>query len=96
MAPMLWVLVVVMDWTVINAYTPGFTSVSLEGLEKESFREYYPEFTKPGKKCRFALCSHISEPGCAVKKALDDNTVSRLRYDNYVKIYNELANKRRY
>lgn len=88
--------VFIVDKTTCIFDTPGFTSVSLEGLEKESLREYYPEFTKPGKKCRFALCSHISEPGCAVKKALDDNTVSRLRYDNYVKIYNELANKRRY
>lgn len=75
--------------------TPGFTSVALDSLDKEELWKYYPEFEELDKKCRFSICSHISEPDCAVKEALENNIISRLRYDNYVKLYNELANKRK-
>ncbi|SDD14779.1 ribosome biogenesis GTPase [Paenibacillus sp. UNCCL117] len=41
--------------------------------------------------CRFGDCGHGSEPGCAVRAALEDGTLSSARYQNYVKLQKELA-----
>lgn len=76
--------------------TPGFSSLYLEEMEKEELRDYFTEFGAYEGRCRFAGCSHIHEPGCAVKEALDAGRISRLRYDDYVELYNELKEKRRY
>ena len=76
--------------------TPGFTSLSIPELEKEDVRFYYEEFTEYEGKCRFNGCVHVNEPDCAVKKAVEDGLISRLRYDNYLQIYNELREQRKY
>ncbi|WP_425415816.1 ribosome small subunit-dependent GTPase A [Paenibacillus tianmuensis] len=41
--------------------------------------------------CRFGNCTHQEEPGCAVKEALENGTLDRGRYYNYVKLQKELA-----
>jgi len=76
--------------------TPGFTSLSLFDIEKEELQDYYPEFTQYEKECRFAGCSHISEPVCGVKKALEEKKISKVRYQNYVLLYEELKNRKKY
>lgn len=76
--------------------TPGFTSFYLENVEKEELRNYYPEFQEYEKYCRFGGCAHISEPVCGVKEALGEGKISRVRYDNYVMIYEGLKNKKKY
>ncbi len=45
---------------------------------------------------RFTGCSHIGEPDCGVKEALAERKISQSRYNNYVQIYNELKDKRKY
>lgn len=74
--------------------TPGFSSMGLFNLEKEQLAAYYPEFQSPGAPCRFAGCSHTAEPGCAVKQALEQGQISRLRYGNYCQLYEELKIKK--
>lgn len=76
--------------------TPGFSSLSVERFEKEELGAYFPEFARYETECRFAGCSHISEPDCGVKKALDEGKISRIRYENYMEIYQELKDKKRY
>lgn len=76
--------------------TPGFTSLSLGEMEKEELAGYYPEFALWEEKCRFKGCSHIGEPDCGVKQALSEGKISRMRYDNYVLLYEELKNRKRY
>ena len=77
--------------------TPGFSTIYLNGFEKEELRFYYPEFTSLAQDCRFQNdCSHISEPDCAVKKALEQGRISRSRYDNYKLFYEEIAGMRKY
>ncbi len=76
--------------------TPGFTSVNIEDLPKEALRSYYPEFEKYEGKCRFHGCVHIAEPDCCVKEALHRGEISKIRYENYVKIYKELESVRKY
>ena len=76
--------------------TPGFTSLSLGDMEKEELWECYPEFEEYEKDCRFVRCSHISEPVCGVKDALNQGKISRVRYDNYKVLYEELKSRKKY
>lgn len=76
--------------------TPGFSSLTVDGLEKEELQDYYREFKDYEPKCRFQGCSHISEPDCGVKEALEAGKISPVRYGNYVQLYNEIKDKKRY
>lgn len=76
--------------------TPGFSSLYLEGMEKEELREYFPEFTEYEPFCRFQGCMHIHEPDCGVKEALEAGKISRRRYESYTELYEDLKEKRRY
>ncbi len=76
--------------------TPGFTSLSLGEMEKEELQGFYPEFIPYEKYCKFAGCSHISEPVCGVKDALKKGDISRVRYENYKVLYEEIKNRRKY
>ena len=76
--------------------TPGFSSMDLPGFEKEDLWTCYPEFVPYELECRFIGCSHIGEPDCGVKNALAEGKISRVRYDNYVMLYDEMKNIRKY
>ncbi len=76
--------------------TPGFSSLSVFNMEKEELKDFYPEFTKYEDACRFRGCSHISEPDCGVKNALQDGKISPMRYENYVQIYGELKAQKKW
>ncbi len=76
--------------------TPGFSSLNLIDMKKEELREYFAEFREYEENCRFLSCSHLSEPGCAVKEALKQQKISAVRYENYTLLYEELKNQKRY
>lgn len=76
--------------------TPGFSSMDLPGFEKEDLWTCYPEFVPYEPECRFIGCSHIGEPDCGVKNALAEAKISQVRYDNYVMLYEEMKNIRKY
>ena len=76
--------------------TPGFSSLYLTDMKEEELRDYFPEFVMYEPQCRFQGCMHIHEPGCAVKKALSEGKISQQRYDNYLALYEEKKEKRRY
>ena len=76
--------------------TPGFSSLYLTDMKEEELRDYFPEFVMYEPQCRFQGCMHIHEPGCAVKKTLSEGKISQQRYDNYLALYEELKEKRRY
>ena len=76
--------------------TPGFSSLSVEFYEKETLGTLFPEFQQYEPYCRFRGCSHISEPDCGVKEALAEGKISKIRYDDYVEIYQEVQNRRKY
>lgn len=75
--------------------TPGFSTLYLDSFQKEDLQFYYPEFEPYEGSCRFLPCSHIHEPDCAVKQAVEEHTISKLRYQNYVSFYQELEEKER-
>lgn len=76
--------------------TPGFTSLNIAEMEKEELQSFYPEFEPYEPYCRFGGCVHINEPVCGVKDALAEGKISRIRYDNYRQLYEELKERRRY
>lgn len=76
--------------------TPGFSSLGLFALKKEELASFYPEFGRHEKNCRFAGCAHMSEPVCGVKDAVERGEISRMRYENYCLLYEELREQKRY
>lgn len=76
--------------------TPGFSSLDIPGLTPEGLWQYYEEFLPYEPYCRFQGCSHVSEPDCGVKRALEEGEIHPVRYDNYVSMYRELKEIKRY
>lgn len=76
--------------------TPGFTSLNIADIEKDELYFYYPEFKQHEPHCRFRGCAHISEPDCKVKEAVESGQISRIRYENYCLLYEELKKIKRY
>ncbi len=82
-----------------NAYimdTPGFSSMDVPGFEKEDLWTCYPEFVEYEPYCKFQGCSHISEPSCGVKEALEAGQISSVRYENYKLLFEELKQIKKY
>ncbi|MHB1315649.1 MAG: ribosome small subunit-dependent GTPase A [Christensenellales bacterium] len=73
--------------------TPGFSVVDLK-LEPEQLKAFYPEFVC-SKPCRFDNCIHSKEEDCGVKDAVLNGRISTIRYENYLKILEELQLARR-
>ena len=88
-------LIAIQDETYIMD-TPGFSSLTLDEIEKDELAQYYPEFIPFETTCRFQGCSHIHEPVCGIKDAVNRCEISQERYDNYKQLYQELGEKRRY
>ena len=76
--------------------TPGFSTLYIPGFEKEDLQQFYPEFAEYEPYCRFKGCSHISEPACGVKEAINEGKISKLRYENYKLLYQELKDVKKY
>lgn len=76
--------------------TPGFTSLYIEGMEKEELKEYFLEFEEYEPYCKFNGCIHINEPQCGVKAALGEGKISSIRYENYKFLYEELKQQKKY
>ena len=76
--------------------TPGFTSLDISEITKEELGSYYPEFAQYEPCCKFSGCAHISEPSCGVKDAVEAGKISRVRYENYKVLYQELKEQKRY
>lgn len=88
--------IIPIDETSFIMDTPGFSSMDVPGLEKEELWTCYPEFAPYEPACRFIGCSHINEPDCGVKQALEEGRISPVRYENYKLLYEELKNIRKY
>ena len=76
--------------------TPGFSSLRLFDLEKEDLGGFYPEFAEYEKYCKFGGCSHVNEPVCGIKDAVAEGAISRMRYENYCLLYEELKAVKRW
>ena len=64
--------------------TPGIRGFGLVDLAREEIALYFPEMLKASEGCRFTPCTHTHEPGCAVKAAVEDGSISYERYSSYL------------
>jgi len=69
--------------------TPGIREFGLIDFSKQEIAERFPEMRSLMHNCRFNDCTHVHEPGCAVKDALAKKLISPLRYGNYLSILND-------
>ncbi len=76
------------------ADSPGFSFMDLPKMDEEDSRFCFMEFNKFEGQCKFNNCLHIDEPNCSVKNALENGEIEITRYNNYVKFFNEVKNKR--
>lgn len=70
--------------------TPGLREVGVWGIDPASLDHCFPEIRELSGTCRFADCSHVHEPGCAVLQAVQDGSMSAARWESYVKLREEL------
>jgi len=75
--------------------TPGFSSLDIDYIKREELQYTFPEFQDFIGKCRFTGCIHHKEPGCAVKDAVEKGIISKLRYEFYIKMLEEISSLRR-
>lgn len=75
------------------ADTPGFSTFDIYEIDYRELYKYFIEFNKYVENCEYIGCSHVGERRCGIKDALESNEINKSRYDNYVKIYQELKKK---
>jgi ribosome biogenesis GTPase / thiamine phosphate phosphatase len=68
------------------ADTPGWKSLALWDTEPEEIDAYFPELRELVQHCQFSDCTHIHEPGCAVRRALAEGTIHPERYESYLRL----------
>lgn len=73
--------------------TPGFSSMDLSEIESGELDKCFRDFHDYLGQCKFLDCSHRKEPGCRILKAYTDGDIRPSRYENYLKIYEELSGK---
>ena len=78
------------------ADTPGFSSFEINEIEAKDLAENFREFKPEIQNCEFIGCTHIKEQECGIKKAIEENRISKERYERYCKIYEELKEKEKY
>ncbi|MFK7806563.1 MAG: ribosome small subunit-dependent GTPase A [Saprospiraceae bacterium] len=73
--------------------TPGIKNLSFSNLEPQDVTHNFREFFEVSKDCKFGNCTHRNEPKCAVKEAIEEGTISELRYFNYITILDEVEDQ---
>jgi ribosome biogenesis GTPase len=71
--------------------TPGLREVGTWGLDPEALGACFPEFRPFLDGCRFDNCRHLTEPGCAVRKAGEEGAFDLDRLVSYQRIYEEVS-----
>lgn len=75
------------------ADTPGFSTFDIYEIKSEELCKNFIELAEYMQNCEFIGCTHIKEEKCGIKKAVQENKISKQRYDTYCKLYNELKEK---
>ncbi|PLY04389.1 MAG: ribosome small subunit-dependent GTPase A [Desulfuromonas sp.] len=73
---------------------PGMRELHLWG-EQEDLAESFAEIEELALTCKFSNCRHQTEPGCAVRTAVEQGEINQERLDNYLKLAEELKKTKR-
>ena len=71
--------------------TPGIKEFGMVDFNAQELSHFFPEMRERLHDCHFANCTHRHEPGCAIKKAVDDGLISAERYQNYLNILETIS-----
>ena len=66
--------------------TPGIKGFGLVDINPNELYHFFPEIFAASHSCKFANCTHVHEPGCAVQQAVSEGGVSEQRYISYLKM----------
>ena len=75
--------------------TPGLRELGMWGLASEHLDECFREFRPHIPQCKFGNCTHRVEPGCAVRQAVAEGSISAERYDSYLRLREEIEDSER-
>jgi ribosome biogenesis GTPase len=71
--------------------SPGMREFALEDVPPAELARLYPGFEELPRDCHFSNCRHNSEPGCAVRAAVEDGRIQEERYEIYLRILDEVS-----
>ena len=74
--------------------TPGIKEYGLVDITNQELSDYFPEMRALIGSCKFHDCSHTHEPGCAIRNAVDEETIAPTRYNSYLSILEDEDNRR--
>ncbi|MBX7235989.1 MAG: ribosome small subunit-dependent GTPase A [Caldilineales bacterium] len=69
------------------ADTPGLRELGLWDVRPEELSDYFPEIHRHASACRFSFCTHLHEPDCAVRAAVEQGDISPARWDSYRRLF---------
>ena len=72
--------------------TPGIKGFGTFDMEEEEVGHYYKEIFEYSAKCKYNNCTHRSEPGCAVRLAVEEHLISESRYNSYLNMLEDKEN----
>ena len=72
------------------ADTPGVKQLQPWGVNRENLAEYFVEIAPLVEDCHFGDCTHLSEPGCAVRAAVSEGHIDPSRYEGYCRLWEGL------
>jgi ribosome biogenesis GTPase len=72
--------------------TPGIRAFGLVDLDKEHYKDYFPEMRELIGECRFHNCKHLNDPHCAVKQAVENGEIAESRFQSYLQLMLEDEN----
>ncbi|MFK4180883.1 ribosome small subunit-dependent GTPase A [Staphylococcus cohnii] len=76
------------------ADTPGFSALDFNHIQKDEVKHYFMEINEYGEQCKFRDCNHINEPKCNVKNEIEKGNIARFRYEHYLQLFKEIANRK--
>jgi ribosome biogenesis GTPase / thiamine phosphate phosphatase len=84
------------DFNAMIYDTPGFTSFNVLEAEPDELQLLYPEMLPFRGLCKYDNCRHLTEPGCMVRDAVEQNIIHTSRYASYVEQFKEVFDKKKY
>lgn len=74
--------------------SPGFQEFGLRQIDAQQLSNFMPDVREAAKQCKFYNCTHLHEPGCGVRAALERGEIGESRYLIYTTLFNELSQKK--
>jgi len=87
-----WAQLYPLDGGGFIADTPGLRELGLWDIRPHELSDYFPEIRVHAPHCRFSDCTHITEPGCAVRQALERGEIHPHRWQSYLQLFEEAEN----